>query len=102
MADITKNAGEVVRIQPTTFEGHDLVDVRVYFRAYADDGQPELRPTKKGVCFKRELLPDVIATLTQIPVTARGTETETEGYHLRPVHDEKTPDHSARVSQNRK
>ncbi len=64
--DVPKNAGEVIRIQPRRFQGYDLVDIRVWFKADAQDDKSELRPTKKGVSFRRELLPDVLDALRKI------------------------------------
>jgi hypothetical protein len=59
--DIDKNTQEIIRVQPTKFKGYDLVDIRVFYR----DGD-ELKPTKKGITFKRELLDDVLKALTQL------------------------------------
>jgi len=59
--DIDKNTQEIIRVQPTKFKGYDLVDIRVFYR----DGD-ELKPTKKGITFKREMLTDVLKALTQL------------------------------------
>lgn len=45
VARIAKNPTEEVRLSLTSFRGHDLVDIRVFFQ----DDQGEWRPTKRGV-----------------------------------------------------
>jgi hypothetical protein len=45
VARIAKNPTEEVRVSLTSYRGHDLVDIRVFFQ----DEQGEWRPTKKGV-----------------------------------------------------
>jgi hypothetical protein len=42
---IAKNPTEEVRISLTSYRGHDLVDIRVFYQ----DEQGEWRPTKRGV-----------------------------------------------------
>lgn len=60
--DVEKNGQETIRIHRTEYKGHDLVDIRVYYR----DGNDELQPTRKGITFKRELLDDVIKALNHL------------------------------------
>jgi hypothetical protein len=45
VARIAKNPTEEVRVSLTSYRGHDLVDIRVFFQ----DDQGEWRPTKRGV-----------------------------------------------------
>ena len=45
VARIPKNPTEEVRISLTSYRGHDLIDIRVFFQ----DEQGEWRPTKRGV-----------------------------------------------------
>ena len=45
VARISKNPTEEVRVSLTSYRGHDLVDIRVFFQ----DEQGEWRPTKRGV-----------------------------------------------------
>jgi hypothetical protein len=59
--DIDKNTQEIIRVQPTEFKGYQLVDIRVFYR----DGD-ELKPTKKGITFKREMLTEVINCLKAV------------------------------------
>jgi hypothetical protein len=61
IATLEKNARELLQVARTTYEGHKLVDVRVY--AKSQDGDP--KPTKKGVTFKASMLDELIAALTQ-------------------------------------
>ena len=70
ICDIPKNAREVVRIALTEFKGFPLVDVRVFFKS-ATGGEP--KPTRKGVCVRLGLLPDLIAALTAAEQEAAAT-----------------------------
>ena len=45
VARIAKNPTEEVRVSLTSYRGHDLIDIRVFFQ----DDQGEWRPTKRGV-----------------------------------------------------
>jgi len=63
--DIRKNVSEVLRVQPTEFKGYQLVDIRIWVEADRG-GEVKLKPTKKGVCFSRDLLPDVVRALQGI------------------------------------
>lgn len=57
---IEKNKREQIRIEVNEFRGQDLVDIRVY---YQDQDSYEWKPSKKGIAFKVELLPEVIKVL---------------------------------------
>lgn len=59
LAIIPKNSREELRLTVDDFKGVQLVNLRVWFKA--EDG--EMRPSRKGVAFKRALLPDVMAAL---------------------------------------
>lgn len=50
VAEISKNSRETTRVERTNFQGTELVNIRVWFRA--DDG--ELRPSKKGLAIRLE------------------------------------------------
>ena len=56
IATIKKNTREEIRIGLGEFKGHLLVSIRVWMIA-------EDLPTKKGVAFNPDLLPDIIAAL---------------------------------------
>jgi hypothetical protein len=59
---IPKNTRESYRIAWEEFEGHSFVDLRLYYRA--SDG--EMKPSRKGVAIKPELLAEVCAALGMI------------------------------------
>ena len=60
VGEFQKNAKEVVRVRLTDYAGHKLVDVRAF---WTDASTGELRPGK-GLCLRRELLPQLIDALT--------------------------------------
>jgi hypothetical protein len=57
LAEVVKNATEVVRIRRIHFKGHELIDVRVYYR----NAVGEFQPTKRGICLR----PEMFAALVQ-------------------------------------
>lgn len=63
---IEKNKREQIRIEATEYKGQDLVDIRVY---YQDQTSGEWKPSKKGIAFKVELLPEVIKALQALETT---------------------------------
>ncbi len=63
--EIRKNADEILRVRATEFEGHRLVDIRVWYET-DQGGESVLKPTKKGITFKRGLLEEVIPALQAI------------------------------------
>ena len=71
VGEVRKNAGEVVRVSTGEFKGFDLVNVRVWFQE--TPGVGEFKPSKKGVAFRRELLPEVIELLQQAQNTPAST-----------------------------
>lgn len=62
MSRIQKNSREEIRVSLDTFKGYELACVRVWFR----DKDGEMRPSKQGVAFRKELLPDIIAALREL------------------------------------
>ena len=71
---LKKNATEEIHVEPTTYGGHDLIDVRVYY----DAGGGDFRPSKKGLSLRpelwRELLPMIEAALGEATVEEDGGE----------------------------
>jgi len=67
IAEIEKNAVEVIRVSWSEYKGHHFLDVRVY---YEDGETGEWKPTKKGIAIAPDLLPELIAALQ----TAEGTK----------------------------
>ena len=67
IASIEKNAREEIRVSLSEFNGHDLANLRVWFKT--DDG--DMRPGKAGLAFRIEQLPAVIRALTDLEAEAR-------------------------------
>ena len=57
MKEIRKNKSEVIRIQSKEYEGHKLIDLRVW---YEDKETGEYKPTKKGISLMPDKVPGVI------------------------------------------
>lgn len=59
VGEARKNVGEEVRVFRKQYQGHDLVDARVYVVRLTQNGEDQ--PTRKGLCCSletwRELLP---------------------------------------------
>ena len=68
IATIRKNGREEIRLALREFSGHDLFDIRVWAEPYAGD---EYIATKKGVCAKVDMLPELIAALQKTEAEAR-------------------------------
>lgn len=62
MPEIQKNAIETLKVQLTEYKGHELVDIRVYYRTAND----ELAPTRKGVTISPALIPWLKTALEEI------------------------------------
>jgi len=60
--NIQKNKTEQIRITLNEFKGYQLANLRVYFKTEDDE---EYKPTKKGISFQANLLPEIIEGLTQ-------------------------------------
>ena len=52
LGTIRKNAAEEIRFTVETFKGHEIVNVRVWYR----NDLGEYRPGKQGLAFRLELL----------------------------------------------
>lgn len=65
---IQKNRAEEIRVSREEYMGHDLVTVRVWFKAETGD----MHPTKKGVAFNAALLPDIQKALADITAQEGG------------------------------
>ena len=55
MVEIQKNSREVIRISPSEYEGHQFIDLRIW---YDDNG--EMKPTKKGISFNPSKAKEVV------------------------------------------
>jgi hypothetical protein len=69
VATITKNRRETLRVALDSYQGHDLLDVRVCVPLAAH--AQTLTPTKAGVSVRLGLLPELIAALRQAEEKAR-------------------------------
>ena len=68
-AVIRKNGSEEIRVELTQFNGHDLINIRVW--TDPRNGGSERIPTKAGIACRVALLPEIIAALQQAEVEAR-------------------------------
>jgi len=62
---LEKNSAEVIVFNLVTWKGHQYIDIRIWLKGESDDEIPET-PTKKGLRFSLELLPEFIETLQRI------------------------------------
>ena len=59
VASVSKNSREEIEVAIDRYRGHEVVDVRAWIAGY--DGKST--PTKKGLTFRAELIPALIAAL---------------------------------------
>ncbi|WP_297754627.1 transcriptional coactivator p15/PC4 family protein [uncultured Shimia sp.] len=59
IATIPKNSKEEFRVSLDEFRGHQLLNVRVWYRAEDD----EMRPGRQGIALRLALLPDLARAL---------------------------------------
>jgi hypothetical protein len=57
--EFSKNTRETVRVTPTRYEGHDLIDIRVY----AKNREGEIVRTTKGISINVDTIPELIDDL---------------------------------------
>lgn len=69
IAVIPKNKLEEIRVELSEFNGHDLINIRVW--AERRDGSTERIPTKAGIACKVTLLPELIEALRKAEIAAR-------------------------------
>lgn len=62
MIEIRKNTREVIRIQRQEFNGHDLLNIRVFYQG----GAGEMRPGKQGIAIRVDLLPELMETISRV------------------------------------
>jgi hypothetical protein len=58
--EFAKNSREMVRVTPSIYEGHELIDIRVYAKS-RETG--EITPTRKGVALNVDTIPELIDAL---------------------------------------
>jgi len=62
--DIEKGNGtDVVRVAVDHFEGHDLINIRTWFKPPDEDG---LRPTSKGIAIPAGLYDELMEALQEV------------------------------------
>ncbi len=69
IATIAKNKLEEIRVGLSQFNGHHLINVRVW--ADRRDGAEGRIPTKAGIACRVALLPEIIAALQKAEAEAR-------------------------------
>ena len=69
LATIRKNAAVEIRIELTQFNGHDLLNLRVW--TDPRNGGSERIPTRAGIACRVALLPEIIEALQQAEAEAR-------------------------------
>ena len=69
IAILRKNTTSEIRIALSQFNGHDLINIRVW--AEPHNGGAERIPTKAGIAAKVTLLPELIAALQKAEAEAR-------------------------------
>jgi hypothetical protein len=69
IAVLRKNAFEEIRVELSEFNGHDLIQVRVWIQPR--NGGKERIPTKAGIACKVTLLPDLISALKKAEAAAQ-------------------------------
>lgn len=72
IADIPKNSRETLRVQLSTFRGHELATLRVW---YSPGNGDELRPGKDGFALRVEKLPELRDAIDQAIAAARAEGT---------------------------
>lgn len=68
VAQIQKNALDEIRIAFSEYKGHKYLDIRVHT---VFDGDPEPRPTKKGITIKPEQIGELLEALQEAERQAR-------------------------------
>ena len=81
IATFDKNASEEVRVQLREFRGHQLLDMRVYFRP--DDGS-EPRPTRKGLSVSINLMPKLLEAVQAAMAELKASQPEASGGEAKP------------------
>jgi len=69
LATIRKNALEEIRVGLSEFNGHDLLNIRIW--TDPRNGGSERIPTKAGIACRVALLPEIIEALQQAKAEAR-------------------------------
>jgi hypothetical protein len=49
--DIEKNSKEIIRIDISEFKGQELINLRVWFSSFDENGNMVYKPTQKGIAI---------------------------------------------------
>ena len=49
--DIEKNSKEIIRVDISEFKGQELINLRVWFSSFDDNGNLVYKPTQKGIAI---------------------------------------------------
>jgi hypothetical protein len=60
--EIAKNKSETIVVSEKEFRGNSYIDIRVFYR----DENEELKPTKKGVMIKKDILSEFKEAINSI------------------------------------
>lgn len=79
IAEVKKNASEVIVVRRTEFNGIDLLDCRVWTVPVSPDG--ESKPTRKGLTLRPETWRELVAVIVAVVGAAEldGGEPSTTG-----------------------
>ncbi len=55
--EFQKNSMEKVKIELGTYNGKEIIDIRVYYKA--NGAQDNWLPSKKGICLRVDLIPEL-------------------------------------------
>jgi hypothetical protein len=79
--EFPKNSRETIRVTPTIYEGHDLIDIRVYAPNYETK---EMGPTKKGISLNVDTVPELLDALLWALGQACGAKPDASEQQLAP------------------
>jgi hypothetical protein len=92
--EIPKNNREMIRVSPTIYEGHELVDIRVYAR---NRETGEFVATKKGIALNVDTVPELIDLLIWALGQPCGKDTDTPERKLGPADAERLAKNTWRI-----
>ncbi len=49
--DIERNSKEIIRIEISEFKGKELINLRIWYQAFDENGDMTYKPTQKGVAI---------------------------------------------------
>ena len=74
MKVIKKNSRESIVVSKNVFNNIPLVDIRIHYK----DENGDLKPTRKGISVREDILDDVVSTLSSFAQDIKlGKESET-------------------------